>query len=174
MRSQEKAPKLQEYAQKILEAAYIGFAISVGTRTHRRVLMNEGLSGIKRVVTAQRRYDLLCKTRRLQQAKLVKMDKIGNRLQVKLTKKGRERLLKMRLKTAPQLPDHVMVLVAFDFPITQKRARNAFRHFLRSSGFTKMQQSLWTTRRDVVAPLQNLIASAGAKPWVKIFRAETA
>lgn len=168
MRTVSKAEKL---ALDALEAASYGFEILLATRRYQRVLASQGLEGIRRIVDENRLRELRSWIRNARRANLIEVRRIGSRLRIALTDSGRARLLKRRIGTAPRLPGKEMVLVAFDFPVSQRRERESFRYFLRTCGFEKLQQSLWRSRRDVAVPLQEFIKRSGAEAWIRIFQA---
>ena len=171
LRKMRTSLKMRRFAADALEAASLGFEILLATRRYQRVLGNEGLEGIRRIVDENRQRELHAWIRAARRAKLIKARRIGRRLRVALTDTGRLRLLKLRIGMARRLPRVEMVLVAFDFPISQRKAREAFRYFLKTCGFEKLQQSLWRSRHDVAAPLQEFIRRSGTNAWARIFRA---
>jgi len=166
------ALKSKKIAMDALEAASYGFEILLATRRYQRVLGNEGLEGIRRIVDERRRRELQSWIRSARRAKLIKARRIGNRLQVSLTDVGRLRLLKRHIGMARHLPRNEMILVAYDFPVSQRKSRETFRYFLKKCGFEKLQQSLWRSRRDVTVPLKEFIKRCGAQAWIRIFRVE--
>lgn len=153
-----------------LEAAAYGFEILYATKRYQRVLVNEGLEGIRRIVAENRERDLRRWAKDAKRAKLIQAKRVGERLHITLTEKGHISLLKRRIEASPRLPDRAIILVSFDFPISQRGARERFRYFLRTNGFKKLQQSLWSTRRDVTEPLKDLIKRSGTGDWIRIFR----
>lgn len=159
-------------AADALEAASYGFEILLATRRYQRVLGNEGLEGVRRIIDERRRQDLRAWIRSARRAKLIEARRIGNRLQVSLTDEGRLRLLKRRIGSALLLPRDEMILVAYDFPVSQRKARETFRYFLRTCGFERLQQSLWRSRRDVMIPIMEFIGRIDAQAWIRVFRAE--
>lgn len=163
--------KSRKFALEALEAASLGFEILLATRRYQRVLGHEGLEGIRRIVKENRRRELRYWASSAKRAKLIDVQRTGNRLRVALTDAGRLRLLKGRIHAARRLPVDEMILVSFDFPVSQRKAREAFRYFLKSCGFEKLQQSLWRSRHDVASPLADFIRRSGAESWVRVFRA---
>ncbi len=151
-----------------LEAASFGFEVLLTTRSHQRVLVGQGLEGIRRVVRERRAWEMRAWIRAARRAKLIETKRVGDRIRVALAEEGRIRLLKERILAAPKLGDGSMTFVAFDFPVTQRAARDAFRRFLKTAGFRMLQQSLWSTRRDVTEPMLAFIRRSGAAKWVRI------
>lgn len=163
--------KNRKFALEALEAASLGFEILLATRRYQRVLAHEGLEGVRRIVNENRRRELRSWADSAKRARLIDVRRTGNRLRVALTDAGRLRLLKGRIGAARRLPADEMILVSFDFPVSQRKAREAFRYLLKSCGFEKLQQSLWRSRHDVASPLAEFIRLNGARSWVRIFRA---
>ncbi len=108
----------------------------------------------------------------LRQARYITAQKIGKRLLVTLTAKGRAATLVTQLKRAPRRPDTLSTVVVFDIPESQNIARRQFRWLLRQGGFAKLQQSVWVSRADVYKLVAQFVAQAKLKPWVNVFHAE--
>ena len=60
-------------------------------------------------------------------------------------------------------------LMQFDFPEAAKLARDNFRGYLKSIGFKYVQGSVWSTDKDVKAPICALIELLKIERWVKIY-----
>lgn len=99
---------------------------------------------------------------------LVNERRIGDRLILELTDGGRARLLRREMRVAPFLPSGNHVRVEYDFPEMQRAARNMFRYFLKTSGFTRFQQSIWVSRRDVYKLLCAFIREHELGDWVDV------
>lgn len=166
-----RSDKFAAFAIEALDAASDGFEILLATRRHQRILAHEGLAGIRRIVRENRERELRAWIRSARRSRLVTARKIGDRLRVRLSDKGEIHLLKLRIRRARPLPRGEAIIVAFDMPVSQKPARESFRHFLKSCGFVRLQQSVWSTSRDVAAPLRTFIERNGLDDWVRVFRA---
>jgi DNA-binding transcriptional regulator PaaX len=153
-----------------LEAASFGFEVLVATRSHQRVLVGQGLEGIRRVIAERRAREMRTCLNVAKRAQFIKMTRIGNRLKIALAQKGRVRLLETRIAAAPRLIGTERTYVAFDFPISQRVARDAFRRLLKRTGFRMVQMSLWATKRDAAKPMLELLAQGGNRDWVRILR----
>jgi hypothetical protein len=164
-------PKREKIALAALEAAVDGFEFMLAIQTYHRILINEGLPGISRKVRENRQHDLQTWFHSAERSKHIEAERIGNHLRITLTDSGWSQLSKLRIRAARTLPRGETVLVTFDFPMSQKKARDVFRYFLKSCGFKKMQQSLWRTRRDVAAPLKEFVERSGSQAWIRIFHA---
>lgn len=115
--------------------------------------------------------DLQSKYSNLKQQKFIKERKIQGKIFVELSKKGRETLLKKTLQERPILPFNQTCIVMYDFPISAKKGRDAFRYFLKTAGFTKVQMSVWKTDRDVLMDVQDFTRRTGSQKWVDVFLA---
>ncbi len=61
------------------------------------------------------------------------------------------------------------IIIMFDFPVAATTARNMFRRLLKKFGFNQLQQSVWTSRRDIFKPMRILIDILELSDWVAIF-----
>ncbi|MFH1111980.1 MAG: CRISPR-associated endonuclease Cas2 [Patescibacteria group bacterium] len=98
--------------------------------------------------------------------------KIGKRLIVSLTYKGQRALIKERLRQAPTHSRGFYTVVIFDIPETEATTRRQFRWLLRESGFTKLQQSVWVSNRDIWEPLTQFIQQVNIEQWVNVLRVD--
>lgn len=86
-----------------------------------------------------------------------------------LTERGEVMRLKLRLRAAPKRTDGKTLIVVFDIPERVARVRRVLRQFLRSAGFTRMQDSVWTLERQGEAELVAILKRMGASKWVRCF-----
>lgn len=93
-------------------------------------------------------------------------------LLVKLSDQGRMERLCRTLHERPKLKRSKCCLVMFDFPESVRFSRDAFRHFLKESGFRLVQRSVWMSDRDVVSDLQEFVYQTKIRKWVEIFVGE--
>lgn len=105
----------------------------------------------------------------LRRRKLIQTKKIEGRLFVELSKEGKTKLRKQTMKERPKLPDGLICLVLFDFPVDSRRGRNSFRTFLKKAGFSQVQKSAWMSDRDVIDDVRDFVKSAKIQKWVEIF-----
>lgn len=162
--------KTADLALEALEAASEGFEILLATRRYQRVLAYQGLEGVRRIVRENRERELRVWVRAAKRARLVQARKIGDRYRIALTDAGRIRLAKLRVLRSRTLPGDEAVIVAFDFPVQQKAARDSFRNFLKTARFERVQQSVWRSRRDAVKPIREFVRYCGITSWVRVFR----
>ncbi len=110
--------------------------------------------------------------KQLARTKYIKAQKIGNRLMIGLTDKGRAASIAMQLKATKPRDDKLATVVIFDIPQSQNHARRQFRLLLRQGGFTKLQQSVWGSRGDTYHLLAQFIRQLKLTRWVNIFHAK--
>ncbi|MBI5466037.1 MAG: CRISPR-associated endonuclease Cas2 [Candidatus Kerfeldbacteria bacterium] len=97
--------------------------------------------------------------------------RIGSRLELALTSKGVAVTVSQRLLQAKEHSKGICTVVIFDIPRSENAARRRFRWFLRQGGFTKLQQSVWVSRRIVRKPLMDLVRKLKLQSWVNVFDA---
>lgn len=78
--------------------------------------------------------------RRLSVVGYVEVDREGDRFSVKLTKKGRIKLLE---HSSEKKRDGKWRMISYDIPEEMRTVRNAFRNSIRRIGFKQIQKSLW-------------------------------
>lgn len=136
----------------------------------RWIAIHQGIEGLRRVEQERLSRDLRRRTALLKHRRYIKETRLG----YVLTGSGEELLAKKRIQSAPQLPEGRWLAVLFDFPERSRSARNSFRGFLKASGFVRVQQSVWVTRRDASEVLKNQVRQSGFEDWVKIWMIEAA
>ena len=108
----------------------------------------------------------------LKEKDLVKVRKMQDKLFVELSKKGEEELASRTLRDRRLLPFEQVCIVMYDFPISAKKGRDAFRAFLKRAGFSKRQMSVWECEKDVFQDIQKFVDRAKIGQWVEIFLAK--
>lgn len=98
--------------------------------------------------------------------------KIGDRLIYTLTEKGEDRFLKEIIRSAPVREDGKSIVAMFDIPEVSNRARKALRGLLRTSGFRRIQLSVWHTDKDAHAAVSAWLRKRGIKKWVRVMLAK--
>ncbi|MFA4845720.1 MAG: hypothetical protein WC654_04135 [Patescibacteria group bacterium] len=63
-------------------------------------------------------------------------------------------------------------LVIFDFPEVAKKARTAFRTFLKEAGFLQKQLSVWISDKDAVHQMKSLIQLLNLEKWAEVYTVE--
>ena len=123
------------------------------------------LRNIKKTVSAQ------IALRSLARSKYIKAQKIGKRLTIALTEKGKTVYLAEQLRNAKLNPQKFYTVVIFDIPETQRLARRQLRLLLRQGGFIKLQQSVWVSKADTYELMSKLIRELKLQAWVNIYHA---
>jgi len=91
-----------------------------------------------------------------------------------LTPKGAERVLrvKRKLKEKKKRKDGKWIMIIFDIPEKQKKAREHLRDALVALGYEKLQQSVWVCPYDVYEETEEAVRSYRVIPYVKLFLIE--
>lgn len=139
---------------------------------HRGAYVRGGHALVKEYQRFSREREARLVLGQLKRANYVKAQRIGNRLMVSLTTKGRAASLAGQLKAASPRGDKLVTVVIFDIPESQNQARRQFRLLLRQGGFTKLQQSVWVSRADTYYLLARFIKQVKLQRWVNIFHAK--
>ena len=96
----------------------------------------------------------------------------GNEVILRLSSEAFVAQLKSQVRAEKKtLPEGNTCLVVFDFPNAASSARNIWRKFLLSAGFERSQLSVWSSHKDVCAPVFQLIRVLGISKWVSVYRA---
>lgn len=111
--------------------------------------------------------------RTLRTQKLVTARRIGDKLEITITKKGIAQAELARIKQVKkQLPRGSVLLIMFDFPETERTRRNLWRRYLKWFGFIQVQKSVWQIKYDVSAEFVRFVQKVGADEWIKIYIAK--
>lgn len=107
--------------------------------------------------------------RNLRNKKWIEDRENGEKVEFRLTEKGKEGLFRLKTKQEiKELQFEQSCIVVFDFPIGANKARDKFRYYLKQSGFKLMQDSVWVTKKDMVAHMQSLVELLDISKWVRI------
>jgi DNA-binding transcriptional regulator PaaX len=118
----------------------------------------------------KRRSEML---QRLKRRRLIRVRKTAHHLEIALTQAGRLEAIRISLgKKQTKLPSGESCLIIFDFPESARRARNAFRRFIKTCGFSLLQQSVWESRYDVFDEVHAFIRVAKIASWVTVIAAK--
>lgn len=108
----------------------------------------------------------------LHQKKLIGLEKDGDKTVVKLTEKGKEKIIKFKLEDLQIKPQRVwdkkFRLIIFDIPETFKYARKVFADKLKELGFVAMQKSAWVYPYPCADEFEFLISVYEIRPFVKL------
>src|SRR3989338_5809448 len=108
--------------------------------------------------------------RYLKQQKLIEITKIGRQLHVRLTERGWHAALRDQIRTTKKPCKNGSCFLIFDIPERQRNARDTLRKFLRECGFTRLQDSVWMTNRDVIEPIRQLLQRKNLDQCIRIIQ----
>lgn len=96
---------------------------------------------------------------------------VGNANGVMLTKKGREKVLRVKWLAAKnkKRPDRKWIMLIFDIPEQKKTTREVLRSILLRLGYEKLQQSVWVCPYDVYAKTEEVVQYYELERCVKLF-----
>lgn len=99
---------------------------------------------------------------------VIETKKIGDRVLIRLSDDAwlRARIAAIRRITDPN--PYGVCLVIYDIPEQRRHERNAFRSFLKRTGFTQMQKSVWMHKKDVAQAVATVVAELKIQPWVTV------
>ena len=110
--------------------------------------------------------------RLLARHKFLETKRVGDTLMVRLTEKGWQQALRDKIRCTKQYcKDNGCIVVVFDVPESEAYIRRALRQVLFECGFTMLQKSVWTTRKEVLKDLCALLQGANLEQWVRILSA---
>jgi len=110
----------------------------------------------------------------LQRKGYIKVKTLEGTKGIVLTPKGAERVLqvKRKLKEKKKRKDGKWIMIIFDIPEKQKKAREYLRDALVDLGYQKLQQSVWVCPYDVYKETEEAVRSYRIIPYVKLFLIE--
>lgn len=153
----------------VLQAASDAIEICDAARgRYAPILLHQGLEGVKRVKSEEYRRDIVRRARELRRRGLLEARRTGSRLRYSLTQQGEASLLKEAIRRSPLREDRRSVLVMFDVPEREKLSRECLRNMLKRSGFTRLQQSVWATRKDAAPILTKWVILHDLQEWVHV------
>ena len=131
----------------------------------------EALSHLRQIST--RRQTPIHSIYYLRRRGFVKSRRIGNRLEICLTKEGEQRVWRDRLRaTSRKVEGGRVCIVIFDFPESEKRRREQWRTFLKWLGMRYLQKSVWYTDRDIGSGLAAKMKREGLEEWIHVLEAK--
>lgn len=128
----------------------------------------DGRHGIRRLLSMEERRDMNRKLDMARRRGLVSESKIGKRLVFSLTDRGLETLDRKALRATRRRKDGRQVCVMYDIPEKFRASRDRLRVILKRAGFSRYQQSIWRTDRDVASLLKDWIERHKLGKWVDI------
>jgi len=104
----------------------------------------------------------------------IKIKNLEEKQGVILTKKGAEKVLKIKLKTTDKKKrkDGKWQMVIFDIPERKRALRDLFRKTLEILGYKMLQQSIWVCPYEVSKETEGIIRKYSIDPYVKLFLIE--
>jgi len=110
----------------------------------------------------------------LQERGYIKIKSLEGTKGVMLTPKGSERILqvKRRLAIGKKRKDGRWIMITFDIPEKQRKARDFLRDALIDMGYQKFQESVWVCPYDVYNETEEAVRSYQIIPCVKLFLIE--
>lgn len=105
--------------------------------------------------------------KRLKEKQLIEYVDVGE-VVFKLTDRGEDQVMRLKLKNEDGSWDGIWRLVIFDIPESQRIVRDLLRFKLREWGFRKVQNSVWATKKNCTKVMRRFIAELGVSKWVLV------
>lgn len=164
----------KEIAKKVL------IALSGGAFLTLAMVAPGALIAAKPFVDEWKRYDqrrLRAVLKRMQGQKIIELrETAGGETIVRITKKGRERVLKYKFHDLhipkPKKWDKIWRIVIFDIPNKKRQARDALREQFKQFGFYKIQKSVFAYPYECENEIEFIKAVFNIQPYVLIIRAK--
>lgn len=90
-------------------------------------------------------------------------------LTYRLTDSGKDKALWKKMMWEDEPWDGKWRIVVWDIPEKRRVTRDLLRYKLKQLGFSKLQKSIWITKKNCTKVLQDFINQVGIKDWVKVF-----
>ena len=107
--------------------------------------------------------------RRLEKRKLVKIDKVADKYEVRLSDQGLLEVLRQKIHQTDSLPEGQDCIVLFDIPETKRKLRDGLRRLLKETGFFFIQRSVWMSPFDAGEVLAQFFEFIGNESWVRVY-----
>lgn len=95
-----------------------------------------------------------------------------NELKFKLTDKGKNKALWIKMKTGNEKWDGKWRIVAWDIPEKRKKIRDLLRNQLKQLGFKQLQRSVWVSKKNCAQLLKEYIKKVGIEDWVQVLESD--
>lgn len=104
----------------------------------------------------------------------IKIKNLEQKQGVLLTRKGVDKVLKIKLKMLEKKkrPDGKWQMVIFDIPERKRHLRDLLRENLQILGYKMLQQSIWVCPYDVSKETEGIVRKYSLDPYVKLFLIE--
>ena len=152
------------------QGAVYFFTMLHDLKHHRSLYLQGGHANVVEEKRLRHEYYAKLALARLRRSNYVTARKIGRRLIVELTDKGRQALLTHTMRSSPKRNDGSMTVVVFDVPESERFSRQQLRLLLKQGGFTKLQQSVWVSPVDCYANVVEFVRTVKISRWVNVFR----
>lgn len=107
--------------------------------------------------------------RRLEERRLVKIDKTAKLYVVRLSDDGLLEVLRQKINQAYPLPDGRDCIVVFDIPESKRKLRDGLRRLLKDVGFFCIQRSVWMSPFDAGEAFAEFFRFVGNEDWVRVY-----
>ena len=91
---------------------------------------------------------------------------------VRLTHKGQDKALWTRMRLIDEKWDGKWRLIIWDIPEKKKKVRDRLRFKLKYLGFTKLQDSVWFSKKNCTKELKDYIRRIGISDWVIVIESD--
>lgn len=91
-----------------------------------------------------------------------------DKLAVRLTDKGKDRALWLKMINTNEPWDGKWRIVIWDIPEKRRLARDLLRYKLKQLGFERLQKSVWVCKKNCTEELRNFIRKTGIGDWVMV------
>ncbi len=110
----------------------------------------------------------------LKKKNLIKVKNLEHKKAIILTNQGISKALKVNFSIDKRIKrkDGKWIMLMFDIPITNRRARSLLKSILLNLGYKMFQQSVWVTPYDVSEKTEKLLQLYSLDWYVKIFIVE--
>lgn len=115
-----------------------------------------------------KRTSLRARLTRLIHRRAVESKKINGKILVRLSDDGWRAARVKKIQGITASCRNGYCIVTFDIPEKNRHSRNAFRSFLKQSGFEQLQRSVWVHRKDVTTIVAALIDELRIDQWVTV------
>jgi hypothetical protein len=104
----------------------------------------------------------------------IRVENLKGKQAIMLTKEGLGKALKasFTIEGKKKRKDGKWIMLTFDMPANNRRARDLLRSVLRNLGYKLFQQSVWVTPYDVSEKTERLLQFYSLEKYVKIFLIE--
>src|SRR3989338_9356073 len=150
---------------------WLGFLVGTMDPRYHRLFYGGGAAAVSRQLHREAIREHMALLRRLKEQKCIQMQRVGDRIRLTLTEKGKRIAMKEQMRNAAACKKNECVIAIFDIPEREESARKQFRSLLKECGFQQLQRSVWISRCDVLVALQDFIRSTGRDQWIRVFRA---